>query len=164
MDESAIQSYLTSKHKALINNPLHSDVILLVGKDRQEIHANKHILAHFSPYYLSAFKEDWKQNKTEDQRQQILDHSEIIEKPTMMLILEYMYASSVKGICGGSVSKVYLAADFLQLDHLMQVCEGRMNEWNVFEMFNSGLALQQFSFVQACIEVLKEVLPVLEPK
>ena len=114
-------AYFISQHKALNNNPLHSDVILIVGQSKKLIYANKQILAQFSPYYKAAFNESWKQSKTDDHQQQILTHLDI-EKDTMMLILEYMYIGSTAGIHSRQLSLVYLAEDFLhnlQLDNLM---------------------------------------------
>ena len=110
MSETAIQTYVFNQHKAMINNPAYSDLILLVGPDKKKIHANKHILAPFSEYYRAAFNENWKQNKTEDGRQ-VLDHSDI-DEATMLLILEYIYVGSTSEICSDKVAKVYLAADF----------------------------------------------------
>ena len=79
MNESKIESYVAERHKNMINKPLYSDVILVVGEDKKEIHAQKQLLAEFSPYYAAAFSEQWKQEKTGDQKQQILTHPILIK-------------------------------------------------------------------------------------
>ena len=73
----------------------------------------------------------------------------------MMLILEYMYVASTDEICFDKVARVYLAADFLQLDNLMEVCEEKVDEGNAIELFKVAFTLQQFSFSQTCLDVLK---------
>jgi hypothetical protein len=163
MSKTEIESYVAERHKNMINKPLYSDIILVVGEDKKEIHAQKQLLAEFSPYYAAAFNEQWKQEKTGDQKQQILTHPDIDEE-TMLLILEYMYVGTVSDIGGENVSKVYDAADFLQLDHLREICSSKLNEGNALEIFKVAFELQQYTLAAKCLRFLKPFLPLLESR
>ena len=163
MSETKIESYVAERHKNMINKPLYSNIILVVGEDKKKIHAQKQLLAEFSPYYAAAFNEQWKQEKTDDQKQQILTHTDI-DEDIMLLILEYIYVGTVSDIGGENVSKVYRAADFLQLDHLMEICVSKLNEGNALELFKVAFKLQQFSLVTKCLEIIKPLFPLLESR
>ena len=160
MSETHIESYVAKRHKNMINKPLYSDIILVVGEDKKKIHAQKQLLAEFSPYYAAAFNEQWKQEKTGDQKQQILTHPDI-DEDIILLILEYMYVGTVSDIGGENVSKVYRAADFLQLDHLMEICETKLNEENAFEMYEAAFEVEKLPLALACLEIVKPNLPFL---
>lgn len=152
MEQADFQAHIIKQQRELINDPLHSDVLLTVAGDKK-IHAHKHILAKFSEYYRAAFNEQWKQNKTENGKQIIVTHPAIHED-IMFFILEYMYAGCGLNIPHEKVSEVYLAADFLNLDDLMVYCEGRLNEDNALDLFHVAFKLGQVSLVQSCIPLL----------
>jgi N-acetylneuraminic acid mutarotase len=111
-------STLKSDLYSLLNNPLMSDIVLLV--DHQEIYAHKIMLLRCH-YFRALFTCDMK----ESQEDQIRISN--VQYPIFMALLEYLYTDHVN-IPIENAMDIFVTADHFCVPRLKSICEKKMLE------------------------------------
>ena len=101
-----------------------------------------------------------KQSKTKEDRVK-LTHPDI-DKETMKLILDYLYTFKTDGINKDNIGKVFMAADFLGMEHLVEYCKREVSEENAVELFKASHTLDYLSFARTCITHFKDIESIKE--
>lgn len=125
-------STLLGDLRAMLNNPISSDVQLSVDKDGPVINAHKMILATRSEW----FKAMLVNNMCESSMRVIAVKD--ISFDTLSLLVEYLYTDSVN-IDESNVVDLFVAADKFQVKRLQAICENflikNIDEDNIIQVF-----------------------------
>lgn len=127
-----------SRLKNLVNNPLASDVLFKVGK--QKFFGHKAILAARSTYFAKLLYGGMKEtNKTEIEFTELAPHA-------FLKVLEYLYTDTVE--LSDDVGEVLIQADRFQIDVLRKQCVDHIKA-------------NKAEFDESSLEVLRKVEPSL---
>lgn len=149
--------------RKVINDPEHSDIIFVVGEDRERIHAHKIILAARCEVFRAMFADQAKSShntsrtgKSTKDNTMLLVLPEV--RPTVFLtVLEHIYGNSCK-LSQSIVVDVLASAIEYGLDGLVQCCVTYISDPNVdtvCEAIQAAITYNQEELRDTCMKYIE---------
>lgn len=148
--------------RKVINDPEHSDIVFVVGEDRERIHAHKIILAARCEVFRAMFADQAKAStsnrtgKSTKENTMLLVLPEV--RPTVFLtVLEHIYANSCK-LSQSIVVDVLASAIEYGLDGLVTCCVKYISDPNVdtvCEAIQAAITYNQEELRDTCMKFIE---------
>ena len=148
--------------RKVINDPEHSDIVFVVGEDRERIHAHKIILAARCEVFRAMFADQAKASTSNRTGKSTKDNTMLLVlpevRPTVFLtVLEHIYANSCK-LSQSIVVDVLASAIEYGLDGLVTCCVKYISDPNVdtvCEAIQAAITYNQEELRDTCMKFIE---------
>lgn len=143
---------LLNKQKSLINNPVNSDVLIIVGEEDQQLkfHAHSQIITLLCPLYDRLIPPQLIKKIPPF----IIKHKEI-NKEIMPIILTYLYTGKCEIDATTPIGQLYHAGKELELYPLIESIQTFLSHNNAIELFIAAFNIDDFAFASTSLSVLQ---------